>query len=102
MKEIITDSIRYWEPRRIVFNAALALLVVGSFLWHQLPASQLTWQPLLGLLLAAILANALYCAAYVADIFFQLSDYRPVWRRWRWALLATGTIFAAAMFLMHQ
>ena len=29
MKEIITDSIRYWEPRRIVFNVLLALVVAG-------------------------------------------------------------------------
>ncbi len=24
MKDIVTDSLRYWEPRRIAFNAVLA------------------------------------------------------------------------------
>jgi hypothetical protein len=27
MKEIITDSLRYWESRRVAFNGALALVV---------------------------------------------------------------------------
>jgi hypothetical protein len=103
MKEIITDSIRYWEPRRIVFNVLLALVVAGSFFCHQQPSiSQLTWQPVLGLLLAAVLANVLYCAAYIADIFLQMSEYRPVWRRYRWALCAIGTAFAAGIFLLHE
>jgi hypothetical protein len=103
MKEIITDSIAYWEPRRIAFNAALALVVGISFVCH-LPASAggLAWQQILGLLLAAVVANSLYCAAYVADIFFQMSDYRRVWKKWRWTLLVTGTAFAAALFLLHQ
>ena len=30
MKDIVTDSLRYWEPRRIAFNAVLGLVVAGS------------------------------------------------------------------------
>jgi hypothetical protein len=103
MKEIIADSLHYWEPRRIVFNAMLALVVVGSFLGHQQPAiGQLSLHPVLGLLLAGVLANVLYCTAYIADIFLQMSEYRQIWRRSRWALLATGTAFAAGLFLLHE
>jgi hypothetical protein len=103
MKEIITDSIRYWEPRRIVFNAALAMVVAGSFVCHlQTGGGGLTWQPILGLLLAAVIVNLLYCVAYMADIFFQMSENRQVWRRCRWALLAVGTALAAALFLLHE
>ena len=103
MKEIITDSLRYWEPRRILFNALLAVVVVGSFLGHHAPSiSRLAWQSMLGLLLAAILANVLYCAAYIADLFLQLSEYRPVWRRYRWVLLLLGTAFAAGLYLLHE
>ena len=102
MKEIITDSIRYWESRRLVFNALLALVVAGSVFCNPPPVGQVTWQPLLGLLLAAVMANTLYCAAYLADVFFQMSEYRQVWRRYRWGLLVIGTAFAAALFLLHE
>ncbi len=55
-----------------------------------------------GLLLAAAVANVLYCAAYPADILFQISEFQPVWKRRRWLLLAAGTVFAAACFLLHE
>jgi hypothetical protein len=103
MKAIITDSIRYWEPRRFGYNIVLALVVMASFVGH-LPgsAAHLGWQPIVGLLLAAFLANVLYCAAYVADIVIQMSEYQAVWRRRRWMLLVAGTLFAAGLFLVHD
>jgi len=102
MKEIITDSIRYWEPRRIVFNAALALVLVASYGYYQPSLASLHWQPVIGLLLMAVIANVLYCSAYLADIFFQMSEYRQTWKRYRLALLATGTAFAAGLFLFYS
>jgi ABC-type enterochelin transport system permease subunit len=102
MKEIITDSLRYWELRRVAFNAALALVVAGSFFYHQSSLASLTWQPVIGLLLAAVLANVLYCAAYAADLMVQLSDYQATWRRHRWLLWVAGTAFAAGIFLLHE
>jgi hypothetical protein len=102
MKEIITDSIRYWEPRRIAFNIVLALVVAGSFVQHQASLATLTWQPVAGMLLAAVLANVLYCAAYAADLMVQSSDYQAAWRRRRWLLWVVGTAFAAGMFLLHE
>jgi hypothetical protein len=56
----------------------------------------------IGLLLAAVLANGLYCAAYAADILVQLSDYQAAWRRRRWMLWVVGTAFAAGIYLMHE
>jgi hypothetical protein len=102
MKDIVTDSLRYWEPRRVAFNAVLALVVAGSFFYHQPSLAALTWQPVIGLLLAAVLANALYCAAYAADLLIQLSDYQAAWRRHRWLLWVAGTAFAAGSFLLHE
>jgi hypothetical protein len=102
MKDIITDSIRYWEPRRVAFNAVLALVVAGSFFHHQPSLATLTWPPVIGLLLAAVLANGLYCAAYAADLWFQLSDYQAAWRRHRWLLWVVGMAFAAGIFLLHE
>jgi len=102
MKDIVTDSIRYWEPRRIAYNAILVLVVAGSFFYHQQPLAALNWQMVIGLLLAAVLANVLYCAAYAADILVQLSDYQAAWRRHRWMLWVVGTAFAAGIYLMHE
>ncbi len=102
MKDIINNSLRYWEPRRVAFNAVLALVVAGSFFQHPSSIAALTWPPLIGLLLAALLANVLYCAAYAADLLVQLSDYQAAWRRHRWLLWVTGTAFAAGIFLLHE
>ena len=99
MNDIVNNSIRCWEPRRVAFNAVLALVVTGSFFYHQSSLASLTWQPLLGLLLAAVLANGLYCAAYAADLLIQLSDFQAAWRRHRWLLWVAGTAFAAGIFL---
>jgi|ERR1700679_3534740 hypothetical protein len=102
MKEIITDSIRYWEPRRIVFNAALALVAIASFCGSSQPLALFAWQTAALLLVSAVFANTLYCAAYVPDIFFQMSDYRQIWKRCRWVLLIVGTVFAAGLFLLYE
>ena len=102
MKNIVTESLRYWEPRRITFNAILALVVAGSFFYHQLSFAALGWQPVTGLLFAAVLANVLYCAADAADLLVQLSDYQAVWRQYRWRLWAVGTALAAGIFLFHE
>jgi hypothetical protein len=102
MKDIVTESLRYWEPRRVAYNALLGLVVVGSFFYHQAPIAALTWQPVLGLMLAAVLANGLYCAAYAADLLVQRSDYQAAWRRHRWLLWVAGTAFATGLFLLHE
>jgi hypothetical protein len=102
MKDIVTESLRYWEPRRVAYNAVLVLVVAGSFFFHQSSLAALGWQPVIGLLLAALLVNGLYCAAYAADLFVQLSDYQAAWRRHRWLLWVTGTAFAAGIFLLHE
>jgi hypothetical protein len=95
LREMATDSIRYWEPRRFIYNAVLALIVIGYF-FAAWPASgkTVTFNGVLFLFLLAVLANLCYCAAYIADIFAQFSGFRIPWLRWRWLLLAVGIIFA--------
>ena len=95
MKEILTDAIRYWEPRRIVYNAVLFGVTLAVFLSY-LPGStsRLNINTAQLLFIAAVLANVVYCAAYVVDIAAQLSEVRPTWRRYRWILLVIGIIFA--------
>jgi hypothetical protein len=102
MKEIVTDCLRYWEPRRIAFNAVLALVVTGSLVYNQPPLTALGWQPVIGLLFAAVLANVLYCSAYAVDLLIQQFDYQAVWRQYRWLLWVAGTALAAGIFLFHE
>src|SRR5256712_10232489 len=95
LREMVTDSIRYWEPRRLIYNAVLALIVLGYFCasW---PASRstFTFDGILFLFVLAVLANICYCAAHVADIFAQFSGFRELWIRFRWMLLVLGVVFA--------
>lgn len=93
---LVADALRYWEPRRIVYNALLAVIVLGYFLagW---PASKsfLTLNGVFWIFFLAVLANVCYCAAYVVDIFVQLSPLRSSWMRVRWLLFLVGLAFAA-------
>jgi hypothetical protein len=95
---LVADALRYWEPRRIVYNALLAVIVLGYFFagW---PASKsfLTLNGILWMFFLAVLANVCYCAAYVVDLFVQLSPLRGSWTRLRWILFLVGLAFAAVI-----
>lgn len=97
-REVITDALRYWEPRRLLYNGALAAVVIVYFCLA-LPASRtgLTVDSVLTLFVLAVLANLCYCAAYAVDVFAQLSGFRAEWRRWRWGLLVLGIVFAGVI-----
>ncbi len=103
-REALSSAIRYWEPRRVLYNAALVAVVAAVFLAN-LPWSRsaLNFDVLQRLFVLAVLANVLYCAAYVADVVAQLSSVRPGWLKLRWLLLVTGVAFAAVLanFLSH-
>ncbi len=102
LREIITDSIKYWEPRRRVYNIVLGLIVI----YYALPVliRQRELDSLggfdylggtLGIFVLAVIANVLYSTAYIADIFIQMSDYGEVWKKFRWILLTVGITIAA-------
>ena len=93
-----TEAIRYWEPRRLIYNLALATVVAVTF-WLQLPhaKSALTIDSVLWLFLLAVLANVAYCAAYIVDIFVQVSAFHEQWQQFRWLLFALGVAFAAVL-----
>jgi hypothetical protein len=91
--QVLGDAIRYWEPRRIVYNVALAVAVLAWLVltWpHFGPALRL--QTLLLLAILAALANLCYCAAYFVDIPIQLSPLRATWQHRRWALWLLGML----------
>ena len=96
--ELATDALRYWEPRRILYNAILVVVTLGEM---RARWSSTRYVPQVDLFLAlfilAVIANLLYCAAYPADIFVQTSALREVWRRRRWVLFVVGSSFAVVL-----
>ena len=98
LRSLLTGAIRYWEPRRLIYNAALLGVVVVHFIL-QLPHSREVLSADLGLSLfiLAVLANIAFSAAYLPDLIMQLSDYRSIWLKLRWLLLLIGTAFACAI-----
>jgi len=99
------DALRYWEPRRLIYNLVLASVVVAQVVlaW---PASRakISFDLVLGLFILAVLANVAYCAVYAVDLFVQFSGLQAAWRRGRLAVLIVGTAFAAtiAHFVVQQ
>ena len=91
----LLDAARFWEPRRLVYNAILTAIVL---LWlvltwpHFRPS--LTLGSLEAMVVLGLAANLCYSAAYLADIFMQLLVSSPHWRRFRQALFVLGTLFA--------
>lgn len=96
LRESLTRAIRYWEPRRLVYNAVLAAIVLIYF-GINFPATKslVSIDSVLLLFLLVVLANVAYCAAYVVDIFVSASGYRDQWQNRRWIIFAIGLLFAA-------
>ncbi|MGH9795912.1 MAG: hypothetical protein ACRD5G_14175 [Candidatus Acidiferrales bacterium] len=86
LRQAVTDAIASWEPRRILYNAMLAMIMLAYFAIYY-PASRS----------ALTVDYVAYCAAYVPDIFAQASGYQVLWRRCRWMVFAVGLLFAAAI-----
>ena len=96
VRDSFTDAIRFWEPRRVIYNLVLALIVVAYFVaGYPTSKTVLSVDFALGLFLLAVVANIAYCTAYLADIFVQVSGFREIWQRSRWVLFVIGTVFAA-------
>ena len=97
-RELAAEAIKYWEPRRLVYNLVLAAVVVSYFAlaWPKSEAF-LSVNFALVLFLLAVVANVCYCAAYVVDMFVQLSSVRALWLRKRWLLFLLGMMFAAVI-----
>jgi len=110
VREYLTDAIRYWEPRRLLYNLGLAAIVLFYFV-RALPGSRavISLDSVLILFLLIVLTNVAYSVAYVVDVFVQASGFRERWASLRWCLFLIGLIFAAILtrffamgaFLLH-
>ncbi|MGH9686356.1 MAG: hypothetical protein ACRD5K_04610 [Candidatus Acidiferrales bacterium] len=97
-REVLSDAIGYWEPRRVAYNLILAVIVVAwvAFSWpHFHPAMNFEFLVLMAVL--AVWANICYCAAYLVDFPMQFSFFRQRWLRWRWGLWVGGMLFATLL-----
>ena len=98
VREAISAAIRYWEPRRLLYNAVLLIVVATVFvLGLPISRSQLNVNLLLFLFIMAVLANVAYCACYVIDVAAQVSDFRATWLRFRLTLFVVGVAFAGVL-----
>jgi len=100
-KQSVSNALRYWETRRVFYNAVLMAVAAGWVIltWPHFRSVQLMGIPpgdthpaLMILIILAFLANVCYSTAYLVDIPLQLTFAR--WRKYRWALLLAGTLFA--------
>ncbi len=90
-----TLAARFWEPRRLWYNAALLVVVLLwlGFTWpHFRPA--LTLDALGKMLVLALLANVCYCAAYPVEFFLQTFVLGGALRRIRWTVFILGMLLA--------
>ena len=89
------SATRFWEPRRLLYNAILTAVVVywiASTWPHFRPALNL---PVLEVMVGlAFLANLCYSAAYLPDVALQHVSFNAVSNRRRWILWIVGTVFA--------
>jgi hypothetical protein len=97
-REYLGNAIRYWEPRRILYNLMLTAITTIHFVLG-LPYSRsiLHINIVLLLFLLAVLANVAYCAAYLPDVFAQMSTMRDTWLRYRWVVFLVGVAFAGVL-----
>ncbi len=91
----LIGAARFWEPRRLLYNALLfgvcVIWVVKT--WpHFRPA--MTLESLGIMTVLALLANACYCAAYLAEILIQNATSSASWNRQRWVIWVVGTLLA--------
>jgi hypothetical protein len=94
----VASGLRYWEPRRLIFNIVLGLVVAGDFVAARPAAwTKLTFNTMLGFFFLAVLANVCYCAAYGVDLFVQFSGLHAAWSKGRMVILTVGTAFAAVI-----
>jgi len=98
LRELISDAIRYWEPRRIAYNLILATIFcicVATYWPRFVQVFSLDRVPALFIL--AVLANVMYCSAYALDLFVQMSGFRHYRRPIRHIVWLVGMLFASAL-----
>jgi hypothetical protein len=98
-RQILDESLRYWEPRRIPYNLALAGVCLVAYL-NGFPMGGVNLMSLFSLMVLAVLANLCYCTAYVPDLVLQYSGFRAFWLRLRPLLFWFGMVLAVLLAML--
>ncbi|MBX3165843.1 MAG: hypothetical protein KF760_00470 [Candidatus Eremiobacteraeota bacterium] len=96
-RAIWSDCLAYWEPRRLVYNGLLALVVLLQLQQNHWWADFLTGASLLRLVIAVALANLCYTTAHAIDLAIQHSDFRKFWLDMRGWLFAAGSVLGSVL-----
>jgi hypothetical protein len=97
-RDSVSEAIRYWEPRRLIYNFVLAGIVLAYFGWNYAASRpKVSLDLALLLFFMTVLANVAYCAAYPVDLFVSASSYREQWLKYRWIIFVIGLLFAATI-----
>ena len=94
----LTSAARFWEPRRVFYNLVLAAVLGGWIVasWpHFRPA--MTPLHLAQFAVLGLLANVLYCSAYLVDLAVQSVGLASTWTNQRWILWTLGLLLAVLM-----
>ena len=84
LRKVMSDALGFWEPRRIAYNMLLLIIAI-AFLSSDWRHGEVDADFQLFALLAAylVLANLLFCAAYLSELLAARLDCRLQWQRWR-------------------
>lgn len=89
------DAVRFWEPRRAIYNAVLAAFVLAWSIgtWpHFKPG--MTWPNFGRVAVLAILANVGYSAAYLVEIAMGTTESGDAWHRGRRIVWIAGLVLS--------
>lgn len=89
------DAVRFWEPRRVVYNAVLAVSVLIWLAWswpHFEPAT--TWGNLGRLAVLAVIANLCYSTAYLVEVAMGSGCRENDWLVGRKIVFVAGLLLA--------
>jgi hypothetical protein len=101
LKAVTTDAIKFWEKCRIIYNIVLGLIVIGFIIYGLINDMEINFiDAFTSVFILAVIANVLYTTAYIPDLFVQLSDFRDIWRKYRWILFLVGLILAGLYTIM--
>jgi len=90
----VADALRFWEQRRLIYNVVLTLVFIGwvvvSWPYFQ---GKFSFVHVAQLAVLAVIANALYCSAYLVELFFGAAAASK-WQHWRWTVWTVGMLVA--------
>lgn len=96
-RAIWSDCLSYWEPRRIIYNLLLAIVVLLQLAQQHWWGEFLTFAASARLVVAIALANLCYTTAHGVDLAVQHSDFRKLWLDYRGVLFVLGSLLGSVL-----